>query len=266
MFNVTKLNYSYDKNKILKNITFKVKIPSLVLIIGSNSCGKTTLIKCLSGIMAVDESIYIDDIVLNRKNIKKYSRNIGVIFSLDQNQFLFDRVIDEITFPLGNLNYNKKMIKEAVNEISKLLFLDEILDKDIWELNHIEKIKVLLAVAIIHKPKVLLLDDILVNLSDDDKERVLLIIKRVIRELGTIVISTTSSLSDTIYSDAILVIENGSIKYSGRLDDILKHDNTLAKLGIDIPIMMDMSLKLQFYGLLDKVILNEKEMVDVLWD
>ena len=266
MFNVTKLSYSYDKNKILKNITFKVKIPSLVSIIGSNNCGKTTLIKCLSGIMPVDESIYIDDIVLNRKNIKKYSRNIGVVFSLDQNQFLFDRVIDEITFLLGNLNYSKKMIKEAVNEISKLLFLDDILNKDIWELNHIEKIKVLLAVSIIYKPKVLLLDDILLDLSFDDKERILLILKRIIRELGIIVISTTSSLGDTIYSDAILVIDNGSIKYSGGLNDILKHDNTLTKLGIDIPVMMDMSLKLQFYGLLDKVILDEKEMVDELWD
>jgi ABC-type multidrug transport system ATPase subunit len=81
-----------------------------------------------------------------------------------------------------------------------------------------------------------------------------------------IIITTSSSLSDCIYSDAILVMDDGNIKYSGNLDDILKHDNDLTKLGIDIPIMMDMSLKLQFYDLLDKVILNAEEMVDELWD
>ena len=92
---IDKLNFYYNDNKILDNISFKIKKASLVSIIGSNNCGKTTLIKCLSGVFPIDEVISIDDIVLNKKNIKKYSRNIGVVFSLDQNQFLFDRVIDE---------------------------------------------------------------------------------------------------------------------------------------------------------------------------
>lgn len=263
---INKLSFAYNDKKVLKDITFKVKIPSLVSVVGSNNCGKTTLIKCLAGIMPIEEAITIDDIVLNKKNIKKYARNIGVVFSLDQNQFLFNRVIDEITFPLGNLNYSKKMMKDALNEVTKLLFLEDILNKEVWELSHVEKIKVLLATAIVHKPKVLFLDDILVGLNEEDRERILLILKRVIRELQTIVIMTTSSLSDTIYSDAILVIDDGMIKYSGSLEDILQHDNSLAKLGIDIPIMMDMSLKLQFYDLLDKVILNPEEMVDELWN
>lgn len=262
---IDKLNYSYNNVEILKNITFKVKIPSLVTIVGSNNCGKTTIIKCLAGIMPVEECISIDDIILNKKNIKKYSRSIGVVFSLDQNQFLFNKVVDEILFPLGNLNYSKKKMRESLNDVVKLLFLDEVINKEVWELSHVEKIKVLLATAIIHKPNVLFLDDILVGLNEEDKERVLLIIKRIIRELKLIVISTTSSLGDAIYSDAILVIEDGKIKYSGKLDEILKHDNSLVKLGIDIPVMMDMSLKLQFYDLLDKVILNPEEMVDELW-
>jgi len=263
---IDKLSYTYDSNKVLSDITFKIKIPSMVSIIGSNNCGKTTLIKCLSGVLPIEENVMIDDILLNKKNIKKYSRNIGVVFSLDHNQFLFNKVLDEITFPLGNLNFSKKNMKDSVNEVSKLLFLDEIINKEICELNQVEKIKVLLATAIIHKPSVLLLDDIFIGLNYIDKERIMLLIKRIIREMKIIVVSTTSSLSDTIYSDAILVIDDGCIKYSGKLEDILKHDNTLTKLGIEIPIMMDMSLKLQFYNLLDKVILNPEEMVDELWN
>lgn len=266
VFKIKKLHYSYGSKEVLKNITFKVKIPALISVIGSNNCGKTTLIKCLSGIMPIDESVYIDDIVLNRKNIKKYSRNVGVVFSLEHNQFLFDKVWDEITFPLCNLNYKKNKIKEAVTNVSNLLFLDDILKKKVSQLNMIDKIKVLIAVSIVHKPKVLFLDDIFVGLNDDEKERLLLILKRVVREYKIIIISTSSSLSDCIYSDAVLVIDDGIIKYSGNLNDILAHDNDLVKLGIDIPIMMDMSLKLQFYDLLDKVILNTEEMVDELWD
>lgn len=263
---VNNLCFGYGDKEVLKDITFKIKIPSLVSVVGSNNCGKTTLIKCMAGIMPIEESVLIDDIVLNKKNIRKYSRNIGVVFSLDQNQFLFNRVIDEITFPLGNLNYSKKNMKNALDDVVKLLFLEDVLNKEVWELSHVEKIKVLLATAIVHKPTVLFLDDILVGLNDVDRERILLLLKRIIRELKIIVVSTTSSLSDTIYSDAILVLDDGKVKYSGKLEDILKHDNVLTKLGIDIPIMMDMSLKLQFYDLLDKVILSPEEMVDVLWD
>lgn len=266
MLNIDKLSYSYDDKEVLKNISFKVKMPSLVSVIGSNNCGKTTLIKCLSGVMPINESVSIDEIILNRKNIKKYSRCIGVVFSLDQNQFLFNKVLDEITFPLANLNYKKGMMRRSITDVVNLLFMDDIINKDISELNHVEKIKVLLAVSIVHRPKVLLLDDIFTGLNEEEKERILLILKRVVREFEMIIITTSSSLSDCIYSDAILVLDDGKIKYSGNLDDILKHDNDLAKLGIDIPIMMDMSLKLQFYDLLDKVILNAEEMVDELWD
>lgn len=263
---VNNLSFGYGDKEVLKDITFKIKIPSLVSVVGSNNCGKTTLIKCMAGIMPIEESVLIDDIILNKKNIRKYSRNIGVVFSLDQNQFLFNRVIDEITFPLGNLNYSKRHMKDALDDVVKLLFLDDVLNKEVWELTHVEKIKVLLATAIVHKPTVLFLDDILVGLNDEDKERIILLLKRIIRELKIIVVLTTSTLSDTIYSDAILVLDDGKVKYSGKLEDILKHDNVLTKLGIDIPIMMDMSLKLQFYDLLDKVILNPEEMVDELWD
>ena len=73
MLKIDKLNYSYDEKQILKDISFKVKIPSFVSVIGSNNSGKTTLIKCMAGIMPIEESVSIDDIVLNKKNIRKYS-------------------------------------------------------------------------------------------------------------------------------------------------------------------------------------------------
>ena len=94
----------------------------------------------------------------------------------------------------------------------------------------------------------------------------MLLLKIIVRELELIVVLTTSNLEDAIYSDAVLVIDQGYIRYSGRLSDVLEHDNALAKMGIEIPVMMDMSLKLKFYNLLNQVILNEEEMVDALWD
>lgn len=265
-FSVDKLNFNYNNKQILNDITFKIKVPSLISVVGPNNSGKTTLIKCLSGVLPTEDVISIDDTLLSKKTIRKYSRSVGEVFSGDVKQFLFSRVLDEITFPLCNLNYSKKKIKDQAKYISKLLFIESILNKSTGELTKLEKIKVLIATNIIHHPKVLLLDDILVGLSRDEKENILLLLKRVIREMQIIVFMTTSNLEDAIYSDALLILDQGTIRYSGRLSDILEHDNALTKMGIEIPIMMDMSLKLKFYNLLNQVILNEKEMVDALWD
>ena len=263
---VDKINFRYDKKLILNDITFKVKIPSLISVVGPNNCGKTTLIRCLCGSVPTEDVITIDDTLLSKKTVRKYSRSIGVVFSGDFKQFLFSKVFDEITFPLCNLNYSKKKIKDQTRYISKLLFIEDILNKSTGELTKVEKIKVLIATSIIHHPKVLLLDDILVGLSNSEKENILLLLKRVIREMEIIVIMTSSSLEDAIYSDALLILDQGIVRYSGRIADILEHDNALTKMGIEIPVMMDMSLKLKFYNLLNQVILNEEEMVDALWD
>lgn len=263
---VEKLNFGYDKKQILNDITFKVKIPSLITIVGPNNSGKTTLIRCLSGSLPTEDVITIDDTLLSKKTVRKYSRSIGVIYASDFKQFLFSKVFDEITFPLCNLNYSKKKIKDQTKYIAKLLFIEDLLDKNTGELTKLEKVKVLIATSIIHNPKVLLLDDILMELNKEERENILLLLKIIVRELELIVVLTTSNLEDAIYSDAVLVIDQGYIRYSGRLSDVLEHDNALAKMGIEIPVMMDMSLKLKFYNLLNQVILNEEEMVDALWD
>ena len=49
------------------------------------------------------------------------------------------------------------------------------------------------------------------------------------------------------------------------VNEILKHDNYLLKSGINIPKMIDLSLKLNFYNLLDEVIMDTDRMVDTLW-
>lgn len=55
------------------------------------------------------------------------------------------------------------------------------------------------------------------------------------------------------------------MQLDGTPSKILEHDNVLAREGIYIPIMMDLSLKLKFYNLVDDVIMDTGRMVDELW-
>ena len=65
--------------------------------------------------------------------------------------------------------------------------------------------------------------------------------------------------------DNVIVINNGKTLITGTPEDVLKNDNELAKAGLMIPPMIDLSLKLGFYNLVDEIITDVDGMVDKLW-
>ena len=79
------------------------------------------------------------------------------------------------------------------------------------------------------------------------------------------VIFTTSDVMDCYGLDNIYVIGNNKIMLKGDYDEIIKNDNELAKVGIEIPLMVDLSRKLEFYDLIDEVYYDVDKVVNALW-
>jgi len=260
------LSCSFDNKIILDNLSFEVAEREFIAIIGSNKCGKTTLLKCLSGIYPSNNSICVDGITINKKSFRRYERSIGTVLSLDCKQFLFNTIREEMYFVLSNLKYRRFKIDEEIDYISSLLEINNDLDIDIKYSDDLLKVKALIGIAVIHRPKILYLDDIYVYLAKSEKKEIIRLLKKVREELNLTVVMTTSMLDDAYECDRILVLDEGKIKMDGKVNDILKYDNTLTKIGIEIPVMVDISLKLQFYNLLEDIVLDEKEMVDKLWN
>ena len=48
-------------------------------------------------------------------------------------------------------------------------------------------------------------------------------------------------------------------------ENIILNDNDLSKAGIEIPLMIDLSRKLEFYGLVNKIYYDRDEVINVLW-
>ena len=76
---------------------------------------------------------------------------------------------------------------------------------------------------------------------------------------------TTSNLEDTINCDYIYVIDNNVIAVEGKPIEVLEKDNILNKLGIDLPFMMDLSVKLKDYDLIDNIEVDYDRMIEALW-
>lgn len=260
---VNNLNYSIDNKIIFDNLQISIKNSTTNLILGSNSSGKTTLIRLLCGILPSDNTISVNYIPLNKSNLKEYLLSIGVIFFDDHNKFLFDNVMDELSFPLENLNYKKKDITSRIYEVSNLVEIKNCINKTVEELTFFEQAKVLIGLAIIHKPKIIFLDNALSKLTKDEVNKLFDILDKIKKEI-TICI-TSSNMEHILLFDNIIVLGNNKNLIEGTYKEVLSKDNELAKLGLCIPPMIDLSLKLGFYGLLDDVITDINGMVDKLW-
>lgn len=265
MLEVKDLSFSYSDKSVFKKLSFDIKKGEFISFLGSNNGGKTTLIKLLSGLLPSENNIVLDNVVLNKRNGKKYLRNIGVIFSDIDRQFLSNNPYDELCLVLKNLNYSKEKIKQQIEFVADELDISHILDINFEELGAFEKARVLVAVSLIHKPKIIFIDDLLSNLEAAETRVMGQFLKKMATLFDITIVTTSSNLEDALYADRVILIDKGVLQLDESFDDILKKDNRLAKAGIVIPKMIDISLKLQFYDLLNEVILDEKELVRQLW-
>lgn len=262
ILSVNNLNFKYFDKVIFNNFSFDLKEKTINAVLGTNSSGKTTLVKILSGMLKFDGTIQIHDQILSKTNIKKYSRLVGVSF---YNNFLFQDVISELVFSMENLNFSSKEINKKLNKICNILEMHNIKNGKIASLSNVEKIKVILASTIIHEPKLVILDDLFDELTYDEYSIINDYMKKLIEEYNVTFLYTTNNLDKCLHADYVFFINKGNLILNGKIDYILEHDNTLSKEGIFIPIMIDLSLKLKFYGLVDKIIMDSESLVDILW-
>ncbi len=262
---VNNLTSSYNKT-IIDDISFSIKEKTLNAFLCPNNGGKTTLIKTLSGAKYADNgTISVNNIQLSRDNYKKYILLISTILEDIENQFICEKVKDELSYPLNNLKYSKRRISKTIKDISSICDISSILDKEIKNLSYLEKIKVIIAASIVHKPKVIFADDIFRFLKINEKKEIFKIIDNIIKTLEISVIFTTSDINDIIGLKNIFVLNNGKIIMHDDYGKILINDNELSKMGFEIPLMIDLSRKLQFYNLLDGIYYDPSKVVDKLW-
>lgn len=266
VMNVENLSYSYDNKKVIDNISLSLENNSVNAVLSSNNSCKTTLIRLLSGILYHKSGkISVNDIELNKDNFPKYIINISTILEDIEDELICDTVEEEIKYPLINLNYSKSKINDLFEDVISLLKIKSIVKKSISDLSYYEKIKVLIAASIVHKPKVLFVDDILRFLNKNEKEEINKLFHKISDEFNLTILFTTSDINDVIDSDNIFVLKDGKVIMNGPFNYIILKDNELSKIGLEIPLMIDLSRKLEFYNLIDKIYYDPDKVVDALW-
>jgi energy-coupling factor transporter ATP-binding protein EcfA2 len=114
---------------------------------------------------------------------------------------------------------------------------------------------------LIRPSKLIVLDDVLTYLSNEQKE---LIIKY-LRKNKISLVNITTDIEETLFGTRIIVLDNGEIVMEGSVLSVLNEEKILRRLGFSLPFVFDLSKQLNYYGLLDEIILDREKLVDKLW-
>ena len=261
LIEVKKLKY---KN-IFNNFSISIKENSFISIAGNNNSGKTVLLKLLNGLLPNNDTITMGYSYIDSNRIHDHSIEIGSVYEENINSFLFEDVYKEMAFPLENLNINPTDIETRILEIAKYFGISELLDKKTSDLTSSEKQVLLIAISLLHKPKILLLDNPFKMMDKNTKKSIINKLLDYKKKNTITIVLSTSDLEDTIYSDYLYILDKGKIVVEGKPLDVLKEDIIINRVGLELPFMVDLSLKLEFYELIDDIELDMEQLVNKLW-
>lgn len=220
---LVKMTKRYGEVTAVSELSLEIPDMSLTVLLGPTGAGKTTIIKCISGILFPDKG----DILFDGEsviNIPPWERNVAQFF---QTYALYPHlsVYDNIAYPLKERKMGNAEIDRRVKEVAKSLRIDHLLDrKDPSTLSGGEMQRVALARTLVREPKVFLLDEPISNLDAKLREEMIYEFKRLCRELRqTIIYATPDYLEALAVGEKIAVINDGRLQQYGTPEEIYNH-------------------------------------------
>ncbi|ASG28052.1 ABC transporter ATP-binding protein [Fusobacterium polymorphum] len=242
IINIEKLNYSYGRKEVLKELSLDIDENKLTGIIGPNGCGKSTLAKnIIKYINGKFESFKIMDTDIRELTHKKIAQLISYIPQksiIIPNISVFDYVLLG-RFPLLKNswdNYTKKDYEIVENNIN-LLNIKELRDRNIETLSGGELQKALLARALAQEAKILLLDEPTSALDLNNAVEFMKILKNISmkKEISVIIIIHDLNLA-SLFCDSLIILKDGRFIEKGSPKEVINEENIKSVYNLDCKV------------------------------
>jgi len=221
------LNFRYRirEDLSLRSINLSFNPGQVVLVAGASGCGKTTMIRCINGLIPrsykgeLTGRVLLDGEDTAPLRLAEISQKIGTVLQDPERQILGTKVLNEVAFGLENLGLTRAEILKRVEEALARLKIQDLRDRDTFSLSGGEKQKVALAGVLAMRPGVLLLDEPLASLDPASAEEALWMVRGLADE-GMTVILVEHRVEDVlkINPEKMIFMSDGEIKYEGDAD------------------------------------------------
>ncbi len=229
LITIKNINFAYNNEQILKDISLEIKEGEFIGLIGPNGAGKTTLLNLLCGLKKFKEG----EILINEKSLSSLTKEFlaRIIAYLPQFYENFEYIKVYQIVLLGRIPYFRKKFfedKEDIEETRKAMEICGILhlsNRYFYQLSGGEKQMVLVAKLIVQKTPIMILDEPITFLDISHVIKIMNIIKKINREKGVTVITSLHDLNlAAMYCDRLVLLKRGSIISIGSPAEVLTYE------------------------------------------
>ncbi len=222
ILNVNDVSFTYKSKNTLKHIQFSIKQGELTVILGPNGVGKTTLLKCLNGILSPQKGeILVKGENITAMNIKEIARQISYVAQQSESARItvFDAILmgrrPHINFRVSTEDLMK------VDAVIRHLNLSDLRLKYLNEMSGGELQKVCIARALVQQTDLLLLDEPTASLDLKNQTHILGLIRHIIKDHNMAAVMTMHDLNAAMrYADNYIFLKDTTIYSAGDIRDI----------------------------------------------
>ena len=256
---IKNLNHIYSagtpfEHVALKDVSFAVERGEFIGVIGHTGSGKSTLMQHLNGLLKPTSGQVILDgkDIWSDKMLTRQSRfRVGLVFQYPEYQLFEETVYKDIAFGPKNMGLSSDEIDRRVREAAGFVGLtEEQLEVSPFDLSGGQKRRVAIAGVIAMEPEVLILDEPTAGLDPEGREDVLQNIDNYRRAKNATIMMVSHSMNDVAkMASRLLVMCDAHLAMDGTPEAVFEHAQELLDMGLDIPEITRVFLKLQQRGL-----------------
>lgn len=238
---VKNLNFAYGDRQILHNISFSAHKGEFLSILGSNGVGKSTLFRCVLGLLSgYSGQVLVDGMDARTFSVREAAKHIAYIPQSSHpifNYSVLDIVLMGRTSGLRTFRAPGKEDTEKCHWALEKIGISHLADRCYHRLSGGEQQLVLIARALVQEAPILMLDEPTANLDFGNQLLVLEQARALAREGYTVIQTTHHPEQSYMFSDRILTMQNGRVLKEGTPAEVLTEDTICALYGVDVEVV-----------------------------
>ncbi|HPX31908.1 MAG TPA: ABC transporter ATP-binding protein [Erysipelotrichaceae bacterium] len=255
VLNVKNVDFSYDKNKALDNVSFSINKGDKIAVIGKNGAGKSTMAKLICGILRPDKGeVHLEGVNYLNYSIKELGQKIGYVMQNPNQMLVKDIIKDEVSLGLVLNNKSEEEIEKNIEEALKKCDLWPMRNWPVSVVSYGQKKRVTIASILAMNPEIIILDEPTAGQDYRVYTEIMSFLEKLNKDFGITILFITHDMHLAIeYTDRAIVFADG--KCIG--------DDSVFKILSDNDIIERASLKqTSLYSLATRLGINPESFIE----
>ena len=238
---VRNLSFSYGKNKVMREVSFKIEGGNITTIMGANGCGKSTLFSLMTkNLYPRKGNIFLSGKNIQNLSLKEFARKVSIVHQYNTSS---DDITVERLVSFGRTPHMKMMQartqedEELIQWAMEVTNVEKYKSREVSRLSGGQRQRVWIAMALAQNTKILFLDEPTTYLDIRYQIEILELIQKLNEEYGITIIMVLHDINQAIhFSQEVIGLKDGMVSFQGNPQEVINREGICDLYGIDLDV------------------------------